>query len=336
MRTDRIERVVVITGASAGVGRATAREFARQGARIGLLARDPERLALASEEVNRLGGVGLAIPCDVADADAVEAAAQQVETELGQIDVWVNNAMVSALSPVSEMTSEDYRRITEVTYLGAVNGTLSALRRMRQRNSGVIVQVGSALSYRAIPLQSAYCAAKHAMRAFTDSLRVELMHEKSNIHVTSVHLPAVNTPQFEWLRNRMPMRPQPIPPIFQPELAAEAIVWSTDAGRREVCLGFSTVRTIWGNKFIPSVADWVLSFEGFSGQQDAEADDPDRPDNLYDTVSLPIATHGRFGEQSTSSSPQFWMNKHRATIGLAAGAGALLGGASAMIARLRN
>src|SRR5690554_2677420 len=247
-------KIVVVTGASAGVGRATAVEFARQGATVALLARGKAGLEGARAEVEAAGGKAWVQTLDVADADAVDAAAERIEAELGPIDIWVNNAMVTVLSPISQMTAEEFRRVTEVTYLGTVHGTLAALRHMRPRNRGVIVQVGSALAYRAIPLQSAYCAAKFACRGFTDSLRVELQHDDSAVHVTSVHLAAFNTPQFDWARNRMPRRPQPVPPVFQPELAARAIVWASQQKRREVNVGFPAVKTIWGNKFASQVA----------------------------------------------------------------------------------
>jgi NAD(P)-dependent dehydrogenase (short-subunit alcohol dehydrogenase family) len=237
--------VVVITGASAGVGRATAWEFAKRGARIGLLARGQEGLDATCREVQTLGGKALAIPTDVADADQVEAAAAQVERELGPIRVWVNNAMATVFSPVKETTPEEFKRSTEVTYLGAVYGTMSALKRMLPRDSGSIVQVGSALVYRSIPLQAAYCGAKHGLKGFTDSLRTELLHDGSHIHLTMVQLPALNTPQFSWSKTRMPRQPQPVPPIFQPEVAAEAIVWAAYHKRREVYVGMPTVKAIW-------------------------------------------------------------------------------------------
>jgi NAD(P)-dependent dehydrogenase (short-subunit alcohol dehydrogenase family) len=240
MRSD----VVVITGASAGVGRATAREFARRGARLGLIARGHEGLEATREEVERLGGQALVLPGDVADAARVEESARRVEDRFGAIDVWINNAMASVFSPVKEMEADEYRRVADVTYLGVVHGTLAALRRMAPRDRGVIVQVGSALAYRAIPLQSAYCAAKHAVAGFTESLRTELLHDGSRVHVTIVHLPALNTPQFDWVKSRLPRRAQPVPPIFQPEVAARAIVWAARHRRREVWVGGPTVRAI--------------------------------------------------------------------------------------------
>src|ERR671937_2631927 len=245
--------VVVITGASAGVGRATAREFARRGARVGLIARGRDGLEGARREVERLGGRALVLPLDVADHEAVERAAEAVETELGPIDVWVNNAMLSVFSPVKEMRPEEYRRVTDVTYLGYVYGTLAALRRMLPRDRGVIIQVGSALAYRGIPLQSAYCGAKHAIQGFMDSLRCELLHDGSNVKITMVQLPALNTPQFAWVKSRLPRRPQPVPPIYQPEVAASAIVRAAEHADREVWVGGSTAVAIAGNRIAPRV-----------------------------------------------------------------------------------
>ena len=304
-------KIVVVTGASAGVGRATAVEFARQGATVALLARGKAGLEGARAEVEAAGGKAWVQTLDVADADAVDAAAERIQAELGAIDIWVNNAMVTVLSPISQMTAEEFRRVTEVTYLGTVHGTLAALRHMRPRNRGVIVQVGSALAYRAIPLQSAYCAAKFACRGFTDSLRVELQHDDSAVHVTSVHLAAFNTPQFDWARNRMPRRPQPVPPVFQPELAARAIVWASQQKRREVNVGFPAVKTIWGNKFAPQVADWVLEEDGYSGQQDEQLSAGDRPDNLFEPVDRDMGSHGRFDNEARTHSWQLWATMHR-------------------------
>ncbi|NLC00919.1 MAG: SDR family oxidoreductase [Pseudomonas formosensis] len=304
-------KIVVVTGASAGVGRATAVEFACQGATVALLARGKAGLEGARAEVEAAGGKAWVQTLDVADADAVDAAAERIEAELGPIDIWVNNAMVTVLSSISQMTAEEFRRVTEVTYLGTVHGTLAALRHMRPRNRGVIVQVGSALAYRAIPLQSAYCAAKFACRGFTDSLRVELQHDDSAVHVTSVHLAAFNTPQFDWARNRMPRRPQPVPPVFQPELAARAIVWASQQKRREVNVGFPAVKTIWGNKFAPQVADWVLEEDGYSGQQDEQLSAGDRPDNLFKPVDRDMGSHGRFDNEARTHSWQLWATMHR-------------------------
>lgn len=308
------QRVVVITGASAGVGRATARAFAKRGAAIALLARSQDGLEAAAWEVEQLGGRSLVIPIDVAEARQVEQAAQQTEAELGPIDVWVNNAMTTVFAPVDEIEPDEFRRATEVTYLGAVYGTLAALKRMKKRNRGTIVQVGSALAYRAIPLQSAYCGAKHALRGFTDSLRSELMHDQSRVHLTMVHLPALNTPQFNWCRSRLPNHPQPVPPIFQPELAADAIVWASEHRRREVHLGWPSVRTIWGNKLLPWLGDWYLAKNGYEGQQTDTPVAPDRPDNLFQPVPGDHGAHGIFDEQATDRSLQWWLTTHRSMV----------------------
>src|SRR3989440_3508526 len=262
--------VVVITGAAAGLGRATARAFAREGAHIGLLARGRDGLEGARRDVERLGGRALALPTDVADAAQVEQAAEVAEHEFGPIDVWVNNAMVSVFSPVKEMKPEEYKRVTEVTYLGVVYGTLAALKRMLPRDRGVIVQVGSALAYRGIPLQSAYCAAKHAIQGFVDSLRCELLHDKSNVRVTMVQLPAMNTPQFSWVKSRLPRKPQPVPPIYQPELAAEAIIYAAYQNRREMEVGMSTVLAVEGNKVFPGLMDRYLARTNYEAQQTDE------------------------------------------------------------------
>src|SRR5256885_16435135 len=244
-------RVVVITGASAGVGRATAQAFGREGARIALIARGRAGLSGARRDVENLGGEALVLPLDVADADAVEKAAEKIEKKFGPIDVWVNNAMASVFSPIKEMTAEEFKRVTEVTYLGYVYGTLAALWRMLPRNRGLIIQVGSALAYRGIPLQSAYCAAKHAIQGFVDSLRCELIHDKSRVRVTMIELPALNTPQFGWVKSRLPRKAQPVPPIFQPEVAAEAIIYASHYPRREIYVGMPTVEAIIGNKMFP-------------------------------------------------------------------------------------
>lgn len=307
-------KIVVVCGASAGIGRATAVEFARSGATVALLARGAKGLAGAKAEVEAVGGTAWVKTLDVANAQQVDEAAAQIEAELGPIDVWVNNAMVTVLSPVSQTTAEEYRRVTEVTYLGTVHGTCAALRHMRQRNRGVIIQVGSALAYRAIPLQSAYCAAKFACRGFTDSLRIELEHEGSAIHVTSVHLAAFNTPQFDWARTRLDKKPQPMPPIFQPEVAARAIVWAAGKRRREVCVGFPAVKAIWGNKFFPLVADKVLEKDGYEGQKDDVPLPPDRPDNLFEPVDADMGSHGRFDSEARNHSRQLWLTMHRGAV----------------------
>jgi NAD(P)-dependent dehydrogenase (short-subunit alcohol dehydrogenase family) len=319
-------KVVVVTGASAGVGRATVREFARRGARLGLIARGRERLEATAGEVERLGGQALVLPGDVSDPARIEEAAARVEARFGPIDVWINNAMVSVFSPVQTMAAEEYRRVTEVTYLGVVHGTLAALRRMRPRDRGVIVQVGSALAYRAIPLQSAYCAAKHAVAGFTESLRAELLHDQSHVRLTTVQLPALNTPQFDWARSRLPRRAQPVPPIFQPEVAARAIVWASRHPRREVWVGGPTVKAIIADKVAPGLADRYLAWTGYAAQQTDEPADPDRGDNLWQPAAGDYAAHGRFDHRARDWSAQFWVTTHRAmlALGLAAAAVAAL------------
>ncbi len=322
--------VVVVTGASAGVGRAAARAFARQGADIGLLARGTDGLDAARREVEAAGCRAIVVPVDVAHADEVEAAAARVERELGPIDVWVNNAMVSVFSPVIELTPADIRRVTEVTYLGVVHGTLAALKRMRPRDRGVIVQVGSALGYRGIPLQAAYCGAKHAIQGFTASLRCELLHDKSHVHVTIVNLPAMNTPHFDWVKSRLPREPQPVPPIYEPEIAADAIVCAATERRREINVGETTLAVIWGNKIAPHLFDRYLAWTGYDAQQTDQPVAPDRRDNLWDPLPGDHGAHGRFARRSISFSPQTWLNTHLPVV-----AAAVLGMATAaLLARL--
>jgi NAD(P)-dependent dehydrogenase (short-subunit alcohol dehydrogenase family) len=311
-------KVVVVTGASAGLGRAIAREFGRAGAKVGLLARGHDGLEAARREIEELGGEALVVPCDVGHEDEVEQAAEEIEAKLGGIDVWVNNAMVSVFSPVHEMTAEEYRRVTEVTYLGSVFGTLAALRRMRPRDRGVIVQVGSALAHRSIPLQSAYCGAKHAISGFMESLRTELLHEGSGVQVTQVHMPALNTPQFDWVRNRLPNRAQPVPPIFQPEVGARAIVYAAKHPRREYRVGLSTIEAIVGEKLVPSLLDHYLARTGYAAQQTDEPADPDRPDNLWEPLPGDHGVHGRFDDRARPWSVAAWLLRHRAAGALSA------------------
>lgn len=318
-------RVVVVTGASAGVGRATVRAFAREGAKIGLLARGRDGLEAAKREVEAAGGEALVLPTDVAYHDQVEAAAEQVERQLGPIDVWVNNAMTSVFSPVKEMNASEFRRVTEVTYLGVVHGTLSALRRMLPAKHGTIVQVGSALAKRAIPLQAAYCAAKHAIEGFTESLRCELLHDESGVHVTMVHLPAMNTPQFRWVKSRLSHYPQPVPPIYQPEVAAAAIVWASKHGsKKELYVGMPTVKAVVGNKFVAPLLDRYLAKAGYSSQQTDGIDPHDRPTDLWSPVPGDHGAHGVFDDRARRSSMQAWASMNKRWIGLGAvGAGVL-------------
>ncbi|MFL5757636.1 MAG: SDR family oxidoreductase [Chloroflexota bacterium] len=307
--------IVVITGASAGVGRAAARAFAQEGWDVGLIARGEAGLEAAAEEVRAHGRRALVLPLDVADSEAVEAAAERVERELGPIDVWVNDAMESVFSPVAEMTADEYRRVTEVNYLGYVHGTLAALRRMRVRDRGVIVQVGSALAYRSIPLQSAYCGSKHAIVGFTDSLRCELIHDNSHVRITAVHMPALNTPQFGWVRSRLPGRAQPVPPIFEPEVAARAILHVAKHPRRELFVGGSTLLAVWGQKFLPNVLDWYLGKSGYDAQQTREP----RP-NRADNIDAPLderedrGARGRFEGQARTVAPVLELSIHRRAV----------------------
>lgn len=311
--------VVVVTGASAGVGRAVVRAFAKRKARIGLVARGRDGLEGAKREVEAAGGEAIAIPTDVADPAQVEAAAEQTEQAFGPLDIWVNDAMVSVFTPVRELRPEEIKRVTEVTYLGAVYGTMAALRRMYPRDEGAIVQVGSALAFRSIPLQAAYCGAKHALAGFTESLRCELLHEHSGVAVTMVHMPALNTPQFGWVRNRLPRRPQPVPPIYQPELAAEAVLHAAFHPRRkQILVGGSTVVAVEGNKVASAWMDRYLGKTGYESQQTGEPSDPNQPDNLFSPVAGDHGARGRFDSRSRPRSYQLQLNQH---------AGAVLAGA---------
>lgn len=330
----RKPRVVVITGASAGVGRAVVQAFARERASIGLLARGREGLEGARREVEVRGGRALALPTDVADAAAVENAAAEVEKTFGPIDVWINVAMTSVFSPIKEMTAEEFKRVTEVTYLGYVYGTLAALKRMLPRDRGVIIQVGSALAYRGIPLQAAYCASKHAIQGFCDSLRCELIHDKSNVRVTMVQMPALNTPQFGWVKSRLPRQAQPVPPIYQPEVAARAIHYASRHARREIYVGLPTVEAIVANKLFPGLLDHYLGRNGVASQQTDQPEDPNRPNNLWEPVPGDHGAHGRFDQRAHARSPQLWTTMHRNW--LVAGALALAGGALAGYLRQRS
>jgi short-subunit dehydrogenase len=321
---------VVITGASAGIGRAVALEFARQGCNVALMARGVERLTSAAREARALGIDALAIPCDVADGDLVDAAAERAENELGPIDVWVNNAMVTVFAPAQSVRFDEYRRITEVTYLGQVHGTLAALRRMRRSNRGTIVQVGSALSYRAIPLQAAYCAAKFAVRGFTDALRAELAHEGSRIRLTMVQLPAVNTPQFDWARSRMAGRPVPLSPVFQPEAVAPEIVRAAREAPRELWIGHSTLKAIAGAMFMPEAGDRVLSREGYAGERAAAKPGAARADNLFAPPPGDPGARGPFNRDALDTAMSFEpaaLQNGGLFLGLASLAGAFAAGA---------
>ncbi|MGI9103512.1 MAG: SDR family oxidoreductase [Terriglobales bacterium] len=310
--------IVVITGASAGVGRAAVREFARHGAWIGLVARGRDGLNAARREVEDAGGKALVLPTDVADPQAVEDAAEQVEKKLGPIDIWVNNAMASVFSPIKQMTPEEFRRVTEVTYLGFVYGTLAALRRMLPRDRGAIVHVGSALAYRSIPLQAAYCAAKHAVLGFHASLRTELLHDGSNVHTTMVQMPALNTPQFGWVKSRLPRKAQPVPPIYQPEVAARAIYYAAHhPRRREYYAAWSAVEAIFGNKLVPSFADHYLARTGYDSQQHDGPEDPNRPNNLWEPLPGDHGAHGSFDDRARDVSLELWAETHPAWFALA-------------------
>jgi NAD(P)-dependent dehydrogenase (short-subunit alcohol dehydrogenase family) len=304
---------VVVTGASAGLGRAIAHEFGKTGARVGLISRDLSALDATGAEVERLGGTAATYGADVSDDRAVEAAAASFEERLGPIDVWINNAMVSVFSPIKEMEAAEFRRVTEVNYLGYVHGTLAALRRMLPRNRGRIIQVGSALAVRSIPLQAAYCASKHAIVGFTDSLRCELYHDKSKVKAIVVHMPAMNTPQFTWVKSRLPNLPQPVPPIYKPEVGARVVLHAalTSSPRREYWVGGSTVKAIVGQKFIPGLLDFYLGKTGYKSQQREEADSPDRPNNVWQPVSTHLGAHGPFESKSRSFSVEAEVSKHR-------------------------
>jgi NAD(P)-dependent dehydrogenase (short-subunit alcohol dehydrogenase family) len=311
--------VVAVTGASSGVGRAAAHAFAREGATVGLIARSREALDATAAEVKALGGKPVALACDVADARALDGAAAELE-EQGVIDIWVNNAMASVFAPTWEISAEEFKRVTEVTYLGVVNGTLSALSRMRPRDRGVIVQVGSALAYRGIPLQSPYCGSKHAIQGFTESLRCELLHESSGVRVTMVQLPALNTPQFDTVRTRLPRHPQPVPPIYQPEVAARAIVTAaTHPDRREWGVGGSTMVTLLGNAIAPGLGDRYLAWTGFGSQQTDQPVPEDRLDNLFEPVPGPGATRGDFDARAKDRSVQWLATRHRRVLAAVAG-----------------
>jgi short-subunit dehydrogenase len=319
--------VVVITGATSGVGRATAVRFAREGARIGLLARGNDGLEGAAKEIETSGGTALPIDVDVVEADRVEAAAQAVEEQLGPINIWINSAMTTVFAETKDIPSDEFRRVMDVNYLGVVNGTLSAMRRMVPRDRGSIVQVGSALAYRSIPLQAAYCASKHAVQGFTESLRCELLHQQSKVRLSIVHLPGLNTPQFEHSKSRMPKKAQPVAPIYQPEVAAEGIYWAAHHRRYELWVGGSTAATILANRLAPRLLDRYLALTNYHAQQSDEPEDPSRPDNLWNPVRGDPRAHGRFDRTAHGRSLQLWATTHRALT--MAGAGAVAAALSA-------
>jgi NAD(P)-dependent dehydrogenase (short-subunit alcohol dehydrogenase family) len=324
-------QTVVVTGASAGIGRATARLFGERGASVGLVARGQAGLDGAAREVEEAGGTALAVSADVADYEQVTAAARQIEERLGPIDVWVNVAFTSVFAPFADITAEEFRRVTEVSYLGFVYGTMAALHRMRPRGRGTIVQVGSALGERSIPLQSAYCGAKHAINGFTSSLRCELLHERSGVHVTVVQMPAVNTPQFSWVRSRLPKHPQPVPPIYEPEVAARGVVYAADhPRRRQYWVGAITAATILSTRVAPALLDRYLARTGYGSQQTDEPAGPDRPDNLLQPVDgingHDHGAHGAFDGRSHSRSAQAWLSRHAGLSSAVAGGAAVVGG----------
>jgi NAD(P)-dependent dehydrogenase (short-subunit alcohol dehydrogenase family) len=329
---DAAQQVVVVTGASGGIGRATARAFGARGAKVALLARGEEGLEEAAKEIEGAGGTALPISVDVADYEGLDRAADRVERELGPIDVWVNDAFTVVFSPFTDVEPQEFKRVTEVTYLGYVYGTKAALKRMLPRDRGAIVQIGSALAYRGIPLQSPYCGAKHAIQGFTESVRCELLHDKRNVHVTMVQMPAVNTPQFSWVLSRLPHQAQPVPPIYQPEVAARAVLFAADhPKRREYWVGGSTVATLIANKFAPGILDRYLARTGYASQQAPQPRNPDQPANLWEPADTQdghdFGAHGIFDRKSTGRSYQLWASQHHGVVAAAAAAAAGVVGA---------
>ncbi|MCU1490363.1 MAG: short-chain dehydrogenase [Acidimicrobiaceae bacterium] len=332
------EKVVLVTGASAGIGRATAEELGRLGAKVALVARGSAGLDGAVRAIEAAGGTARAYPTDVADFGALREAAQRAEAELGPIEGWINDAFTSVFAPFKQVSPEDFARVTEVSYLGFVHGTMIALSLMEPRGRGTIVQVGSALSERSIPLQSAYCGAKHAVNGFTESLRCELLHDKSPVQITVVQMPAVNTPQFSWVRTRLPNRPQPVPPIYQPELAARGVVWALEhPSRKQYWVGGSTVATLLAQRLAPAILDRYLARTGYKAQQTDAPEPPDRPDNLYDPVDGPGSkdhgAHGSFDDRSHARSLELWCSQHRRALGMGLTGVAAAAGAAALVQR---
>jgi short-subunit dehydrogenase len=325
-------KVVVVTGASSGVGRAIVRAFAHEGANLGLISRNEDALNEAASEVRAAGGQALVLPIDVADAEAVEEAASKVETELGPIDLWINDAMVTVFAPFTDLTPDEFKRVTEVTYLGYVYGTMAALKRMIPRDEGGILQIGSALAYRSIPLQSAYCGGKAAIRGFTDSIRSELIHDGSNVKISMLQLPAVNTPQFDIQRTKLPRHPQPVPPIYQPEVIANAALYVAEHWPREMFIAWSTIKAILGQKLVPGYVDRYLAKNGYESQMTDEPVDPDRPDNLYEPVPGDHGAHGSFDDRAKPFNPELAIRTHLPTV--AAAAGAALVAAAALVVSL--
>jgi NAD(P)-dependent dehydrogenase (short-subunit alcohol dehydrogenase family) len=310
--------IVVVTGGTAGIGRATVREFARNGYDVAILARGHDGLEATRREVEDMGRQALAIPTDVSDWEAVEAAADRIEAELGPIDVWVNNAFAGIFARFMDVTPDEYERVTRVTYLGQVNGTRAALKRMLPRDRGKIVLVGSALAYRGIPLQSAYCGSKHAIQGFIDSVRCELLHDKTSVTITMVQMPGVNTPQFDWIRAKLPGQPRPVGKVYQPEVAGRAIFAAAHETRKEVLVGLPTVEAVWGNKVASSLLDDYLAETGFKSQQRPERVQPDRKDNLFEPVAGDHGAHGSFDDEAVDSSAELWVSENKKKLGLAA------------------
>ena len=323
---------VVITGGTAGIGRATAREFARHGCNVAVLARGADGLEATKRDIEALGGKALAITTDMADWKAVEAAADQVERDVGPIDIWVNNAFAGIFSRFLEVTPEEYERVTAVTYLGQVNGTRAALKRMLPRNRGKIVLVGSALAYRGIPLQSAYCGAKHAIQGFIDSIRCELLHDKTQVSITMVQMPGVNTPQFDWIRAKLPGQPRPVGKVYQPEVAGRAVYAAAHTERKEMLVGLPTVEAVWGNKVASSLLDEYLAATGFKSQQRPERVQPDRKDNLFEPVAGDHGARGSFSDEAVDSSAELWVSEHKKELSLAALGAAAVAGVGFMLA----